>query len=200
MLGSFIIFRYWVLVPLAIVEGPLVAIACGVGAATGYLDPFIAYGILVAGDIIPDLMWYGIGRYGAGLKWVARQRSRIQLLRENLPPLEDMWRDHGIITMTSVKLAYGISPAFIVSAGLVRLPLSKFVAYSLTVSTVMLAVLEAIGYGFSEYYTTLKAHVGNAEFFVGICAALVLGGLFFAMKHFRSQLVERTRKQLPAHV
>ena len=106
---------YFVLIPLALLEGPLLSIVCGAAAGMGALNPFIAYGILVGGDLGPDLMYYAIGRWGATMPFVRRYASRIQAIRDNFLSLEQLWRTHPLATMASAKLSYLLSPALIVS-------------------------------------------------------------------------------------
>ncbi|HEY6618671.1 MAG TPA: hypothetical protein VIY68_03920 [Steroidobacteraceae bacterium] len=95
----------------------MLAVACGVVAGAGVLNPFIAYGIPIGGDLGPDLMYYSIGRWGATLPFVRRYASHIKAIRENFLSLERLWHTPPLATMVSAKLSYLVSPALIVSAG-----------------------------------------------------------------------------------
>jgi membrane protein DedA with SNARE-associated domain len=143
---------YLILIPLAVLEGPLLAIACGIAAGLGAINPFIAYGILIGGDLGPDLLYYGIGRWGATLPFVRRYASRIKAIRDNFLSLEQLWNSHPLATMASAKLSYLVSPGLIVSAGLSGMSLRRFVMCSLAVSTLYLGALAALGYGFASVY------------------------------------------------
>jgi hypothetical protein len=50
MFHAVFLHAYLFLILLAILEGPMLAIACGVTAGLGILNPFIAYGILIGGQ------------------------------------------------------------------------------------------------------------------------------------------------------
>lgn len=181
MLHLVLSHAYLFLIPLAILEGPLLAIACGVAAGLGALNPFVAYAILIGGDLGPDLMYYGIGRWGATLPFVRRYASRIRAVRENFLSLEQLWDTHPLATMASAKLSYLISPALIVSVGLSGMPLGRFVFYSLTVSTVWLGALAALGYGFAKMYGFFHLSLAAAGLYLAIPGVAILCGLGFVV-------------------
>ena len=57
-------FKYLFLFPLAVVEGPILAIIAGFLCMEGILNPFIVYPIIILGDIIGDSLVYALGRWG----------------------------------------------------------------------------------------------------------------------------------------
>ncbi|HUZ60693.1 MAG TPA: hypothetical protein VMU83_18125, partial [Hanamia sp.] len=57
-------FRYVILFPLAVVEGPILAVIAGFLCTEGYLNLFIVYTIIVLGDITGDTICYLFGRWG----------------------------------------------------------------------------------------------------------------------------------------
>lgn len=184
-LATIVSYRYVLLGPLAFVEGPLLAVLCGAAAAYGYIDPFIAYGILVLGDLAPDLMYYGLGRWGANLRFVQRFRKKLFVLRDNLPAVEEMWRRHTLPSMASAKLAYGLSAPFIVSAGLARMPLRRFALSSLAVSIPYLAALMALGWGVAVLYGPPRDILSGVLLALGLMALVAFSGIFWATRRHR---------------
>ncbi|MGH7141351.1 MAG: DedA family protein [Minisyncoccia bacterium] len=201
MLNLVISHAYLFLIPLAILEGPLLSIVCGVAAGLGYLDPFVAYGILVGGDLLPDIGYYSIGRFGATLPWVKRVATRTRLIRETLLPLEDLWREHLQLTLASAKLAYGVSPPFIVSAGLSKVPFWRFIGASLIVSCVYLGALGAAGYGLALVYGVAVIKSGQAPEYLGIAgfASLLILGLIMYQARRHLDPVRARRKSKIIH-
>jgi membrane protein DedA with SNARE-associated domain len=179
---------YFFLIPLAILEGPLLAIACGVAAGTGALNPFIAYGILIGGDLGPDLMYYSIGRWGATLPFVRRFASRIEAIRENFLSLEQLWHKHPLATMASAKLSYLVSPAFIVSVGLSGMRVRRFVFYSLVVSTLYLGALAGLGYSFGKAYGFFHLSLASAGIYLAIPGVTILCSLGYVTVLMRRRL------------
>lgn len=188
MLHAIFSHAYYFLIPLAILEGPLLAIACGVAAGVGALNPFIAYLILIGGDLGPDLMYYSIGRWGATLPFVRRYASRIKAIRDNFLSLERLWDTHPLATMASAKLSYLVSPALIVSVGLSGMPLRRFVVCSLTVSTVFLGALLGLGYGFGKMYGAFHLSLASAGIYLALPGVAILGGLGYVTVLMRRRM------------
>ncbi len=59
-------YGYFILFPLAAIEGPVVSLVVGFLIYLGYFQFLPAYGILILGDRIPDAIYYYIGRCGNG--------------------------------------------------------------------------------------------------------------------------------------
>src|SRR4051794_39487817 len=57
-------YRYWILFPLACIEGPILSFFMGTLCALGYFNPFLVYPIMLAGDLIPDTILFYVGRRG----------------------------------------------------------------------------------------------------------------------------------------
>ncbi len=49
-----ILYRFWILIPLALFEGPIVAFVVGTLSSRGYFNPYAAFGIFVAKDTVVD--------------------------------------------------------------------------------------------------------------------------------------------------
>ena len=58
-------YGYYVLFPLAVVEGPILAVIAGFLCATGIMNPFLVYLFIVSGDIVGDSVCYFAGRSGS---------------------------------------------------------------------------------------------------------------------------------------
>lgn len=194
MLHAVFSHAYLFLIPLAILEGPLLAITCGVAAGLGALNPFVAYGILIGGDLGPDLMYYSIGRWGATLPFVRRYASRIKAIRENFLSLEQLWRTHPLATMASAKLSYLVSPALIVSAGLSGMRPRRFVLCSLVVSTLYLGALAALGYGFARMYGLFHLSLASAGYYLAIPGVAILCGLGYVTVLMRRRVQPRAAR------
>lgn len=188
MLHAVFSHAYFFLIPLAILEGPLLAIVCGIAAGLGALNPFIAYGILIGGDLGPDLMYYTIGRWGATLPFVRRYATRIKAIRENFLALEQLWHTHPLTTMASAKLSYLVSPALIVSVGLSGMPLRRFVFCSLAVSTLYMGALAALGFGFGKAYGYFHLSLASAGIYLAIPGVAILCALGYMTVHMRRRL------------
>ena len=71
-------YKYLFLLPLAIIEGPIVAIIVGFLTTLKVFDTYISYAILVVGDVIGDSSLYALGRWGTSLLHRHGSRKRPQ--------------------------------------------------------------------------------------------------------------------------
>ena len=57
-------YSYWIILPLSIIEGPVVILFASFLASTGLLDISVVYLLGLLGDIIGDELHYLLGRFG----------------------------------------------------------------------------------------------------------------------------------------
>src|SRR3989339_621392 len=64
-------YKYVIVFPLGIFEGPIIAVLCGFLATQGLLSWYFAYLVLVFADAVGDWAYYALGRFGYPLirKW-----------------------------------------------------------------------------------------------------------------------------------
>jgi len=168
---------YFILIPLAIVEGPLLAVVCGVGVAFGVLNPWLVWGVLVFGDFAPDVVYYWVGRLGARIAWVRRIATRTRLIRDNFLAIEQLWHTNTFVTLLRAKLSWAIAGALIVSAGLAAVSWWRFAILSLAISIPYLGALEVLGYALGQLYGSLGEARQNGLAIISVIALLCFATL-----------------------
>jgi membrane-associated protein len=151
-------YRYVILFPIAALEGPVVSLAAGFLVHTGVLRFWWTYLALILGDTVPDTTYYLIGYYGRDTKFTRKLISRSKFFTKHIKRVELLWREHGIATMFFGKLAYGLALPFLVSAGISRISLRKFLSYSLPITLFQYALFVGIGYSSGGLYMTVSSH------------------------------------------
>lgn len=141
-------YRYWILLPLSFVEGPVVAFFAGTLASAGYFNVWALAIFFYFRDIIVDLLMYAIGYFESDAPWVRRFLKRFGITDEHLEEVRMLWHAHPGKTMFLSKLSYGVAAGFIVVAGLVHMPLRAFLKYGSVVAVLHYGVLLAVGYFF----------------------------------------------------
>ena len=170
-------YRYWVLLPLAFFEGPMVGFVVGVFIALGYLNPIGAYAVLILGDMIPDTLYYHLGRYGKRFKFVARIENKAGVYQNHLEHMRSLWWNHTGKTMFISKLAYGLSTPFLISAGITGLPFKRFFLYAIVVTLSQYAVIMFLGYHFGNSLTLFTDVYMRVSYI--IAGVLVLGIVYY---------------------
>lgn len=186
-------YRYWVLLPLALFEGPITAFVVGMLVAFGYFNLFAVYAIMVLGDLIPDVIYFMFGRYGGKKDFIRRQFAKVGIKDEDIEVIRGLWANHGVKTMAFTKLAYGLSTPFLISAGLVGMPLRRFLTYTVSVSLVQYAIFLALGYYFSNSFGTVTNILENMQYLVAAVGVVALG-YYFLTRYMRKRLLEEERE------
>lgn len=176
-------YRYIAILPLAIIEGPILALFVGFLSHLGYFSIIPAYIIMILGDFIPDSIYYFIGRFGHKEKILKRFNNKSGLLSKHLDNLENIWHKNSFKAMFISKLAFGLSIPFLITAGIVRLPYRKFIWQALVITMFQYGVLMALGYYLSQSYKIVVSYVKYAGFIVaGI--VIVLISIYFILQIF----------------
>jgi len=168
-------YGYWILYPLAIIEGPLATLAGGGLAALGLLKSELVFLVAMSGDLTMDLILYAIGFFGnQRLRHFIKRHPRIESRRKKL---QYFFEEHGGKVIFLVKITVGLSYVTFITAGMIRMPLKKFLFFSLLGGAVWSGLLVTIGYFYGNLYKTIGQHIEWAGIIVG---GIVFGTWLFA--------------------
>jgi membrane protein DedA with SNARE-associated domain len=177
-------YRYWIAIPLAIVEGPMAAFVVGTLSALGDFNPLVACGLFVAKDVAVDSTYYLLGRRTGTSKLGATLRRRFRVSESDVERIRGLWQLHGWKTMFVGKLAWGVSPLFLVVAGAVTIPVDTFIQYVVGVAVIQYGLLFAAGYYFGGSVKTVSTALRGIQFAL---AGAVLVGLAYVRLRLRSR-------------
>lgn len=170
-------YRYLVLFPLAAIEGPMLGFITGSLVALGYFNLVPLYLTLVLADVIPDVTYYFIGRYGKEKKLVEKLGGKIGVTPERFGILHTLWHTHSIKAMMITKFSYGLSTPLLIVAGLVQLPLRRFIVLSALLAMLQYGVLISLGYFLGDYFVQVKDTVVRIQLI--IAAIVIFGGVYY---------------------
>lgn len=176
-------YRYWILIPLSFIEGPVVAFVGGTLAAVGYFNIYFLAVLFFIRDISLDGAYYAIGHFGGHTKFAERMLAKIGITDDHLEKVRVLWAQRPFTTMFIGKLSYGIASAFIVVAGMVRMPLRIFFKYGSIVAVLEYGTLLLAGYflGASFGGSILKV-IENAQYVLVVTALVMVGYYFFTWR------------------
>lgn len=178
-------YKYVILFPLAIVEGPILAVVAGFLCTGGYLNLFIVYPIIVLGDIVGDTISYLFGRWGvpAFLKKVVKG---FRFSPENVQSVRAYFGSNPRRTIALSKIALGIGIAGIYLAGNVRIPYHRFIRICLITSALQYVVYLSIGLLFGSAYKQISNYL---DFFAASAIVILVAIiLFYFVKSYRKKL------------
>jgi membrane protein DedA with SNARE-associated domain len=141
-------YGYAVLLPIAVIEGPAVAMIAGALVGVGQLNGLITYLLLVAADLVGDAAYFGLGRFGHA-PLVAQFSRGLSLKAERLRPLEQWFRENDAkLLMIGKVQAFG--SLILYFAGASRIPFLRFMSLNLIATLPKVALFELIGYIFGK--------------------------------------------------
>lgn len=170
-----IAYRYWILIPLSLIEGPITAFIAATLAAAGYFNIWALVALFFARDIGMDAAYWSAGRFGWQNRSVEKLLAKIHVHEEQLDKVKTLWEERPFRTILIGKLAYGLAITFIMVVGMVKIPLSKFYKYSVWVTALQFGALLSLGYFFGNALgANLAGTIEHAQMAIGGAAAAIL--------------------------
>jgi len=162
------------ILPLAVIEGPVVTVITGFLSARDYFGWYWALCLLVCGDVIGDVIYYWIGRTGAGP--LARMSARFGVRCVPGPELQrDLVQNAGKMLLIG-KWTHSVGFLVLTGSGMLRVPLKKFLLVNLLASIPKTAVLFGVGYFAGRDYLFFEQYAKPLAFILG-----TLGGSIIVM-------------------
>ena len=186
-------YRYWILIPLSLIEGPVVAFIAGTLASVGFFNLYFLAIFFFIRDVGLDAVYYAIGHFGGHSRFAQRMLTKIGVTDDHLEQVRVLWEKRPGTTMFIGKLSYGIASAFIVVAGMVKMPLGKFFFYGVIVAVLEYGTLILAGYFFGASFGGSAAHIiSNVQYAIAIAAILISAYYIFSWQMRKRLLKEDT--------
>jgi membrane protein DedA with SNARE-associated domain len=168
-------YKYFVLLPIVMLEGPIITIIAGFLASLGYLDLLLAYVVVVGGDLIADSIYYAAGRWGKE-HLLGRWGKHVGLTRERITRLQDYFAKHKGKTLVGGKFTLGIGAPILAAAGMAKVPYWEFLGINLLATLPKSLILLLIGFFFGRGYTRISRYLDYTAL-----GMLALAGLFIIL-------------------
>lgn len=186
-------YRYWILIPLSFIEGPVVAFVAGTLAAVGYFNIYFLAALFFVRDVGLDGVYYAIGHFGGRTAFAKRMLNKIGITTDHLEQVRILWEKKPFWTMFIGKLSYGIASAFIVVAGTVKMPLRLFFKYGIIVAILQYGILLFAGYFLgASLGGNIVTIIENVQYVIAF-AAIVISGYYIFSWYMRKKFLKEDR-------
>jgi membrane protein DedA with SNARE-associated domain len=159
---------YWMMLPLMVIEGPIVTLIAAMLASLGAFNVWIVLVLSILGDMIGDVILYGAGYY-FGMGFVRNIGKYIGITEKLVLRMEKYFQRHGGKTIFAVKSTTGLCWAAFTAAGIVKMDFKKFIKNSFYGGVVWSSFLVAMGY----FYGYLWREIHNYIKWIGWVVAIV---------------------------
>ncbi len=163
---------YLVLFIALFLEGALVSAAASFAAALGYFDIRIVFVLAVLGDVLGDLVYYGIGRWGR-VALMQKYGARFGLSPERLQKFEQFLANHPIKSLVFVKLAPISAPGLVV-VGASRMPLVRYLTICSLIILPKVVFFMGLGYFFGAAYVSAVQYARMGENLIALAVVVVV--------------------------
>lgn len=182
-------YRYWILIPLSLVEGPVVALVAGTLAAVGYFNIYLLCVLFFIRDVGLDLGYYAMGHFGGRTAFAQKMLKKIGVTPDHLEHVRGLWTKRPGVTMLIGKLSYGIASAFIVVAGMIKMRLRDFVFYGSLVAILQYGTLLLLGYFFGATFGGSIIKIVENIQYVLLFATIVITGYYLISWRMRGKFL-----------
>jgi membrane protein DedA with SNARE-associated domain len=190
-----ITYRYWILLPLSFIEGPIVAFIAGTLAAGGYFNPYVLAVFFFARDIVVDTGCYLLGWFGGQTRAIKKILAKLGVTEDHLDEVRVLWNKHPGKTMFFSKLSYGVAAGFIVVAGMVEIPYAVFISYGALIAVLHYCALVFVGFFFGETFGgTLALIFERAPYVLAVAGVLTIA--YYMFKRSMSDQLKKMEEEV----
>ncbi len=186
-LGLIIAYKYWLLAPLAFLEGPLIMMMSGFLLRLGILSLAPTFALLMLGDLFGDALWYYIG-YFFGHPFIRKFGKFFSVSEDKVEAVKKLFERHHswIIFVSKVTMGFGLALATLITCGISKIPFRRYIALNFLGQFVWTGILLTVGYVFGHLYENINGVIGKVTIFAGIAVA------FLALLGFGKYMAGRT--------
>ena len=178
--------KYLLLLIGTFFEGPVVMMGAGFLWHLGQVEFLPAYAAVVAGDFAADLVWYWVGYFGAR-RVADRFGHWIGATPRVIEHIELLFRkyDVQILAASKLTLGFGTGTATLLTAGVMRIPFTRYALVNLLAGFIWTFLLMVLGYYFGDLY----AHIQWSYRIALIVVTLII--FFFGIRAFSRRIAQK---------
>lgn len=180
-----LIYKYYILFPVMVVEGPTITIIAGFLVSLGQLNFFLVLLAAVVANLVSDTILYAIGRWGR--KWW----KYFGLKPEKIQQVESHFERHKIKTLIFGKIALGIGNVALVAAGMGKMAYGKYIWINFLIEVPKSLIFLLVGFYFGRAYNIIDQYLQYATIFA-VAGAIII----FAVYEFVRWWVAKHYKEL----
>ncbi len=159
--------KYWMLLVLFIVEGPITNFIASMFAATGVLNIWYVWALAVLGDLVGDTIYYFIGTGISKVKFLEKIKDKES--QTTFTKFETLFHKNSVLSLVTIKLlpiSFGL-----IYFGKQKYPYWKYIFVSLLVTAFYDAIISFLAY---NGVTTLKNFLHYLDIYQVIGIVLVV--------------------------
>ncbi|MEI6528502.1 MAG: hypothetical protein WCO10_02400 [bacterium] len=180
-------YKYLILFPMALFEGPITAIISGYLLSIGVLDLGIVVIIFLLADIIPDSLFYFTGYLGYKNAFINKHILNAKIIQNQREMTESWWRKYPGRMTSFAKLISGMAIPSFVSAGILRVPYKKIFPYISLLTALKYGLIVFLGYLAGASYRTYVGYIKNIYLYIPLAVAGLFAGYYLLSRYIKNK-------------
>lgn len=173
-------YKYLILIPLSIIEGPIVTIIAGFLVTMKVFNPVLVYAIMVIGDILGDAGIYYIGYSGK------RFFKFFRVNDEKLEKAKKYFAENRKKALFTSKMVHGIGFTGLLAAGATHVPYKKYFITCGLISVIQSLIMLIIGYLFGHAYVQIGKYLNYYAAAASVIALVVILFIYLKRKKIKT--------------
>ena len=170
-------YKYVILFPLAVFEGPVTTLTAGFLSHIGIFNIFLAYFIIVCGDIVGDATFYLLGRSGSNI--INKYGYKIGITEDKIIKSRNYFNDNRKKALVFSKILHGVGFTGLIIAGSLKIPYRKFFPVCFSVTLIQTFILITVGSFLGRAYTLMGQYLSYYDSITLFIVTLILIIFFF---------------------
>lgn len=183
-------YKYLLIFPIAVIEGPIISVISGFLVFLGYLNAYLAFVVLVGADVLGDCIYYTIGTYWRRWAWVKKYANLLGYSEASELFLEEHFKKHTAKTLLIAKASHGLGAAVQVAAGIAHMDFKKFLWYSFIGTLVKSFILMTIGFYLGRSYIKIDEYFHSIAFFT-VGTVLITSVSYIIVTRYANQYLSK---------
>ena len=162
-------YKYLILVPACVIEGPVVMMISGFLIKLGYLNLPLTFLTLTLGDLLGDTIWYYVGRHG-GHKFIFHFGKYFNVTENDVSLITHIFHKYKnkILFISKITAGFGLSLATLITAGMIKIPFKRFIIINFLGELVWTSICVSVGYFFGKAYIQVSNLGGKVSLIVSV--------------------------------
>jgi membrane protein DedA with SNARE-associated domain len=164
-------------------------IATGILINSKFFAFIPAFLLIVAGDLIGDIIWYYIGYFFAA-PFLKNYGKFLKITPEMFVKAKDLFTKHHekILIISKVTIGFGMALATLMAAGASHISFKKYISLNFLGELVLVSILISLGYFFGEIYNKLTDSI---KIYFAVGTFITIGtSVFLILRHVKHKIID----------
>ena len=181
-------YKYFVLFVSVIIEGPLVTMFAGLSTAQGYMNFWLAYLAILAGEVGGDVLYYALGYWGRE-KLILKYGWLANIFLPEVERIDRLFKKHPAKTLIITKITHVVGLPFLIAAGIAKYNLARFSLYDLIATIPKSLAFLVVGYYFSQAIDNVSHDLKLGSFIASMFMIVFVTGYIALGRYFYKKTI-----------